>query len=153
MNKKLKIGFFTDTYFPQVNGVVTSIENFRQQLEKLGHQVYIFCPQAGDLKSTRKIIRYKSFKFLFQPEYQVSIPFSFHMVRDFWSKDLDIVHAHTPFSLGLLAYYYAYAKKVPFIYTYHTLYPEYVKAYILKGKFITPNMVAKITAAYSNHSA
>jgi 1,2-diacylglycerol 3-alpha-glucosyltransferase len=150
MKNKLKIGFFTDTYLPQVNGVVTSIELFRQELENQGHEVYIFCPRVGGEDDTNRVIRFKSFRFLFQPEYHISIPFSRHILRDFWSKDLDIVHAHTPFSIGLAGYYYAYIKKVPFVHTYHTLYPEYIKSYILKGRVITPNMVAKLSAVFSN---
>ncbi|MFA5188207.1 MAG: glycosyltransferase family 4 protein [Patescibacteria group bacterium] len=150
MKKSLKIGFFTDTYLPQVNGVVTSIESFRQELEKQGHQVYIFCPRADHKKDDKSIIRFPSIKFVFQPEYHVSLPFTRHLLRDFWEKELDIVHAHTPFSLGLLGYYYSYIKKVPFVYTYHTLYPEYVKSYVWNGRLITPKMVAKITAMFSN---
>lgn len=38
----MKIGLFTDTYFPQVSGVATSIKTLRDQLTALGHQVYIF---------------------------------------------------------------------------------------------------------------
>ena len=38
----MKIGFFTDTYFPQVSGVATSIKTLKQELEKHGHEVYIF---------------------------------------------------------------------------------------------------------------
>ena len=150
MKHKLKIGFFTDTYLPQVNGVVTSIELFRQELERQGHEVYIFCPRVAGEKDGERVIRFKSFRFLFQPEYHVSVPFSRHILRDFWSKDLDIVHAHTPFSIGLMGYYYSYIKRVPFVHTYHTLYPEYIKSYILKGRFITPGMVAKLSAVFSN---
>lgn len=150
MKNKLKIGFFTDTYLPQVNGVVSSIELFRQELEKRGHQVFIFCPRIEDEQNSERVIRFKSFRFLFQPEYHISIPFSRHLLRDLWTKDLDIVHAHTPFSIGLLGYYYAFIKKVPFIHTYHTLYPEYIKSYILKGRLITPGMVSKLSAVFSN---
>ncbi|MFN1208696.1 glycosyltransferase family 4 protein, partial [Enterococcus lactis] len=38
----MNIGIFTDTYFPQVSGVATSIKTLKDQLEKDGHQVYIF---------------------------------------------------------------------------------------------------------------
>ncbi|MDY4307703.1 hypothetical protein SNF32_12090 [Enterococcus mundtii] len=30
----MKIGFFTDTYFPQVSGVATSIKTLKEELEK-----------------------------------------------------------------------------------------------------------------------
>ncbi len=149
-NKKLKIGFFTDTYKPQINGVVSSVEIFRAELEKQGHQVYIYCPKIKNEKSGRKIIRFRSIKFFFQPEYYISLPFSRKAIEYLWQNDLDIVHAHTPFSLGQLGYYYSVIKKVPFIHTYHTLYPEYVKTYIMKGKVLTPQMVKKLSAAFSN---
>ncbi|MGO3144479.1 MAG: glycosyltransferase family 4 protein, partial [Lactiplantibacillus plantarum] len=38
----MNIGIFTDTYYPQVSGVATSIKVLRNQLERAGHQVYIF---------------------------------------------------------------------------------------------------------------
>lgn len=38
----MNIGIFTDTYFPQINGVSTSIKTLKDDLEKKGHSVYIF---------------------------------------------------------------------------------------------------------------
>ena len=38
----MRIGLFTDTYFPQVSGVATSIRTLKTELEKLGHTVFIF---------------------------------------------------------------------------------------------------------------
>ena len=44
----MKIGIFTDSYKPYTSGVVTSISTFREELEKLGHQIYIFAPSYPD---------------------------------------------------------------------------------------------------------
>lgn len=38
----MNIGIFTDTYFPQVSGVATSIKTLRDELIAQGHHVYIF---------------------------------------------------------------------------------------------------------------
>ena len=38
----MNIGIFTDTFYPQVSGVGTSIATLRNQLERMGHTVYIF---------------------------------------------------------------------------------------------------------------
>ena len=38
----MRVGLFTDTYFPQVSGVATSICTLKEELEKEGHEVYIF---------------------------------------------------------------------------------------------------------------
>ncbi|GAY74377.1 glycosyltransferase LafA [Lentilactobacillus kosonis] len=37
----MNIGIFTDTYFPQVSGVATSIKTLKNELKRQGHQVYI----------------------------------------------------------------------------------------------------------------
>ena len=41
-SEKMKIGLFTDTYFPQINGVAISVLMLKENLEKLGHKVYVF---------------------------------------------------------------------------------------------------------------
>ena len=37
----MRIGLFTDTYFPQVSGVATSIRTLKTELEKLGHTLFL----------------------------------------------------------------------------------------------------------------
>ena len=37
----MRIGLFTDTYPPYINGVSTSVLMLKQGLEKLGHEVYV----------------------------------------------------------------------------------------------------------------
>ena len=41
----MKIAMFTDTYLPQINGVVTSTSTFVEQFEKMGHEVLIVGPK------------------------------------------------------------------------------------------------------------
>ena len=45
----MRIGLFTDTYFPQVSGVATSIRTLKTQLEKMGHTVFIFTTTDKDV--------------------------------------------------------------------------------------------------------
>ena len=40
----MKIGIFTDSYKPYTSGVVTSIATFRQELTRMGHDIYVFAP-------------------------------------------------------------------------------------------------------------
>ena len=42
MSESLKIAFYTDTYLPAVDGVVTAIINSKRELERRGHRVSIF---------------------------------------------------------------------------------------------------------------
>ena len=124
----MNIAFFTDTYLPQINGVVTSIEIFREALERKGHNVYIYAPYIGGKKKIidpPNVFRFKSAKFLFQPEYRISLPFS-RSLAQFQMQDIDIIHAHTPFTMGLLGLYLAKKYDIPLVHTYHTLFSEYV---------------------------
>ena len=43
----MNIAIFTDTYFPQVSGVATSIQTLKETFEDNGHQVYIFTTSKG----------------------------------------------------------------------------------------------------------
>ena len=51
----MNVAFFTDTYFPQINGVVTSVESFRTGLEALGHNVFIFAPRVRGYKDPKEL--------------------------------------------------------------------------------------------------
>jgi len=121
----MRIGMFTDTYTPQINGVVTSINSFTQELEKAGHQVFIFAPRLENSVEKENVFYFKSVKYPPMPEHQLAYSFSGHF-RIFRDLKLDIIHSHTPFSLGWLALFLAKQYQIPLVHTYHTLFAEYV---------------------------
>ena len=41
----MRIAYLTDSYYPNVNGVVTSMDAFKREHERQGHEVFIFCPR------------------------------------------------------------------------------------------------------------
>ena len=45
----MRIGIFTDTYPPFINGVSTSIAMLENALQKLGHQVFIVTVNPEDM--------------------------------------------------------------------------------------------------------
>lgn len=51
----MKIAYFTDTYSPQVNGVVTSIDTFASELRELGHQVTVMGPKVKGVRLQKPI--------------------------------------------------------------------------------------------------
>ncbi len=146
----MNIGIFTDTFKPNINGVVTSILTKKNELEKMGHTVYIIAPyEPGYEETDLNVIRMKSFKLIFQPEYRLAYPPSRKVIKKISRLNLDIIHAETPFSLGLIAKYMAKKLKLPLIHTYHTLFPEYVHYLRLPCK-ITRKMAEKASAIYCN---
>lgn len=146
----MNIGIFTDTYKPNINGVVTSIELKKKELEKLGHKVFIIAPyEPGYKDSEYGVIRLKSFVLIFQPEYRLAYPPTIKVMKKMRKLNLDIVHAETPFSLGLIAAYIAKKQKIPFIHTYHTLFAEYVH-YLKLPVAITKKAAEKTSALFCN---
>ena len=43
-NEAMRIGLFTDSYRPSINGIVYVVESLKRELEALGHEVCVFCP-------------------------------------------------------------------------------------------------------------
>ena len=132
----MKIAIFTDTYAPQINGVVTSTLTSVHELESLGHEVLVIGPKlAGASHSTDKIWRFRSMAFPFQKEYTIILPFS-RKLRKFSDTNWDIIHIQTPFFMGHLGQYIAWKYKIPSIHTYHTHWEEYTHYFPLLPKKI-----------------
>lgn len=122
----MRIGFFTDTYTPQINGVVTSIRLFAKALERLGHTVYIFAPTPRQPTDGPRVIRIPSVPFVFQPEMRLATIYSNHAYRLVRRANLDVVHAHDPFAIGLFGFAVSKRFRIPYVHTHHAVYEEYV---------------------------
>lgn len=118
----MKIAFFTDTYYPQINGVSKSIELFYKHLTRLGNEVHIFCPDG--LCKERYIHPISSFKFKNYPGYRVGLP-TLKIIREIKKINPDVIHIHSPFSIGLIGMSIAKILKIPIVATYHTMLSEY----------------------------
>jgi 1,2-diacylglycerol 3-alpha-glucosyltransferase len=122
----LRIGLFTDTYAPQINGVSISLQLVSEGLQRRGHQVTIFAPRIPGYKDDQPgVVRLPSLKYLKDPPIYVAV---LGTPRSTWSltrKHFDVLHAHSPLTVGLLAYFTASTKNLPLIYTYHTSITDY----------------------------
>ncbi len=119
----MRIAFFTDTYEPQKNGVVTSINFFASALRSRGHKVKIFSPAAPGYKNRKDIYALKSFEFKKYPGYRIAFPF----LKPSKIKNFDIIHVHTPATMGVMGMAFAKYYKLPLIGTFHTLLPEFAQ--------------------------
>lgn len=151
----MKIGFFTDTYLPGTSGVDVSVENFRKNLEKLGQKVFVYAPYFPNYKDKNpRVFRFKALKILKKPETRISLPilskkpFQFKKVLDL---KLDVVHCHSPFTMGILGKYIASYQRIPLVYTHHTRYPEYARIY-LKEKIFLPRLAQTWSRIFANQA-
>ena len=149
----MNIGLFTDTYFPQVSGVATSIKTLRDQLEKQGHQVYIFTttdPKVDTNVYERNVFRFTSIPFVSFTDRRIAISGFIRATQIAKELNLDIVHTQTEFSLGWMGKFVAKALKIPVIHTYHTMYEDYLH-YVANGKLLKPYHVKQMTRAFCYH--
>ncbi|MCP4049959.1 MAG: glycosyltransferase family 4 protein [bacterium] len=122
----MKIAIFTDTCYPQINGVVTSTQTLAAKLEDMGHTVLIVGPKMkGAEESTDKIWRFRSVVFPFQKEHRMVSPVS-RKLKQFKELNFDVIHVQTPIFLGHLGQYMSWYHRIPLVHTYHTFWAEYL---------------------------
>lgn len=150
---QMKIAMFTDTYFPQVSGVATSIKILKDELEQLGHSVTIFTTTDPDAPSNEEgIVRIASIPFLFFTDRRVAIGGMRKAYQIAKEEKYDLVHTHTEFGMGLIGKYVAYRLKVPTVHTYHTMYEKYLH-YIANGRVVKPTHVKWLSHYFCNHTS
>lgn len=151
----MNIGIFTDTYFPQVSGVATSILTLKNDLERKGHSVYIFTttdPHVDKDIIEPNVFRLQSVPFISFTDRRIAIRGLFHAVEIAKELELDIVHTQTEFSLGMIGKYVANRLKIPCVHTYHTMYEKYLH-YVLNGHLLKPYHVKQMTKMFLSHAA
>ncbi|MEM3625856.1 MAG: glycosyltransferase [Candidatus Micrarchaeaceae archaeon] len=131
----LKIAFYSDTYLPAMDGVVNSIINFRRELERRGHEVYLFTTGSGSSRPRSRIFVFRGVNFRPYPQYKIPI-FPYQSMIKVASQNFDIIHAQTPFTMGFSALISAKILDIPIIGSFHTMVNDrhIIEAYHPKNK-------------------
>jgi len=146
--KNMKIAVFTETFLPQMNGVVRSICNTINRLEKTG---YSFCVFAPGRKASKEygFCGFRSLPFLTYPEFRIALPSKKLLLTH--SKGISLVHSRGLFSAGYMAKYLSKKKHVPIIGTFDTPIHQYVRYFPLPGAGLYMKRAAeKYTSKYFN---
>lgn len=147
---QMNIGIFTDTYFPQISGVATSIKTLKDALEEQGHNVFIFTttdPHVAKGTVEANVFRFSSMPFISFTDRRVAYRGFFEATKVAREVKLDIVHTQTEFALGMIGKYVAHQLKIPAIHTYHTMYEDYLH-YVLNGHLLRPYHVKQFTNVF-----
>lgn len=125
----MRIAMYTDTFFPSINGVAVSIATLANALAEEGHQVFIQAPRPTKPVDTSifhpnittNFVR--SFDARIYPDFRIAtgLPLSLSKIRQF---NPDVIHVHTPFSLGIEGLLISKRLGVPVIYTFHTYFMD-----------------------------
>ena len=122
----MNIAYFTNFYLPVVNGVVRSVESFRKELSRQGHNVFVFAQADNGYKDKAPFIfRYPSFPLPVQVEVPAVIPVSPFVDQLLPALKLAVIHTHHPVLLGRTAARKAEELDLPLVFTFHTQYREY----------------------------
>lgn len=151
----MRIGIFTDTYPPYINGVSTSIVMLVSALEKSGNQVFIVTVNAKEhsYEYEDKIIRIPGIPTGIY-DYRLTGIYPIRAINKIKAWNLDVIHSHTEFGVGTFARIIAKQLDIPLVHTYHTMYEDYVH-YITKGYFdgASKKIVAHLTKFYCDKTA
>lgn len=143
----MKIGLFTDTFYPEINGVATSCLTLERELTKRGHEVHVFAPKCkGWEDNQRENIHYLTSKpFVALKDRNIAIPTP-NISREATSIDFDVVHTNSEFVMGYFGRYVADTLGCAIVHTYHTIWQDYTY-YLTHG--VADDTVRRITRKYS----
>ena len=153
----MRIGIFTDTYPPYINGVSTSVSMLENALRKKGHQVYIVTVNTENMRykyeNDEHIIRIPGVPIGIY-DYRLTGVYPLKAINKIRKWNLDVIHSHTEFGVGTFARIIAKQYNIPLVHTYHTMYEDYVH-YITKGYFnnTSKKIVEYLTNFYCNQTA
>ena len=131
MDKKITIGLFIDTYFPMIDGVTMVVDNYARRLTNYAN-VIVFAPKMfrknyDDTKLPYKVVRCKSMGLPFL-DYSLPMPkLDRKFMKELKNYKLDIVHIHSPATIGKLGIHYAKKHNIPVIATMHSQYRQDIK--------------------------
>lgn len=128
----MNILMVSDVYFPRINGVSTSIDTFRRELEAAGDSVTLVAPRYGnDDAPDENVIRVAARVVPFDPEDRLMSHGAVVRLADrLRGGAFDIVHIHTPFVAHYAGLTLARRLGVPCVVTYHTFFEEYLFHYV-----------------------
>jgi glycosyltransferase involved in cell wall biosynthesis len=125
----VRIAFFTETFLPKVDGIVTRLTKTLEHLVAAGDEVLIFCPEgAPDSYLGAKVVGVPALPLPLYPELKLALP------RPAVSEALeqfrpDLVHVVNPAVLGLGGIWLAKSRNLPLVASYHTHLPKYLEHY------------------------
>ena len=143
----MRIGIFSECYHPVLNGVVISIDTFKDELEKRGHKFFIFTTQCPGNNEQNPHIKRFPCMIPFPPKggrYPISWP---RLARVEAGKishlNLDLIHSQHLLGLGHLGLKIGKVLRIPTILTYHTLLAEYTHYVPLFGSLVRAYLISQ----------
>jgi glycosyltransferase involved in cell wall biosynthesis len=144
---------FTNTYLPHVGGVARSVSIFAQDLKEMGHNVLVIAPEYSDEnnrgENDLKVLRVPAIQNFNGSDFSLRIPVPFIIDDTLDNFKPHVIHSHHPYLLGDAALRAAGRRKLPLIFTHHTLYEEYTH-YVSANSDAMKLFAMNISTEYAN---
>ena len=131
----MRIAFFTETFLPATDGVVTRLRHTIEELARVGDDMLVIAPRYpdGGPDSYAGAPIYRVPGVPFPPYPRIKLSFAHPGVgRVLGRFGPDLIHAVNPFILGPGGIYYARRLGVPLVASYHTNVAAYARYYKLE---------------------
>ncbi len=156
----MRVMIVTDTYPPQINGVASGVSTLARALSRQGHDVMV-CTASGtrDCESACEpfaVVRVRAVPLPLYGDFALAPPIGYPFGRLVRRFQPEVIHCHTPFSLGWQAARAARTAGIPLVGTHHTLFGDYVAAYLRLGHDMNARLAAllrRYVAAFYNQCA
>jgi len=127
----MRILIVTDAWFPQINGVVRTLNETARVLREMGHCVEVIAPSDG----------FRTVALPTYPDIRISLFAKREVARRIIAFGPDAIHIATEGPLGWAARGLCLRWGMPFTTSYHTKFPEYVRARAPVPEALTYKMV------------
>ena len=144
MSGPLSIALFSDSALPVLNGVSVSIDQLSRELRERGHSVHLFTSSyPGHVDEDPNVHRFRSIRTPWTTDYPLAVPPFYSKLREFRRQRFDLIHTHTPFTVGFVGLRWAESHEIPIVATYHTHYDKYAYYFSLAPKRYLRYKIAK----------
>lgn len=153
MERQLKILQLTDAYYPTVDGVISVVKNYTENLKEIC-ECHIAAPKPSKKSKFKEITAYKILRCKSTPApegYRNAVPYlDKKFLKTIQDTDYDLLHAHTPFGMGRCAVKLAKRKNIPLVATLHTQYHRDFERTLGKHSPLVKFMLKYILKTYNN---
>ena len=126
----MRIAIFTDTFYPQINGVTNTLGKMTEYFQGHGIEYKIFAPRY-DYDADYTAERFYSLKFFLYPDCRIALPNIFRITQILSVFKPDLIHLMTEFNMGVTGLRYGRKNNIPTISNYSTNFSQYTDYYRL----------------------